>query len=227
MSKVTTTLGWTLLVTLGTACQLGDQFQDFSSNGSEYAPLENLRLKAEGIVYAGSEGVSILDETGAASKYLVVANVEVQTACLEGVGAYYERAPANFEIYVIEDRDRYFHNKIVQMIYDVWSKNERFSGKYFFDFTVEHSNYVLAVIPDAVNIRHYYFAWINNRIIKVVFAGFKHRAQSGWGMMDSFTSENLRLQATGSAFKVYDGFPRDKQQIRNFLALHQRGFFQR
>ena len=109
-------------------------------------------------------------------------------------------SPANFEIYVIEDRDRYFHNKIVQMIYEVWSRNALFSGKYFFDFTMEHSDYVLAVIPDAVNIRHYYFAWINNRVIKVVFAGFKHRVQSGWGMMDSFTSENLRLQATGSAF---------------------------
>jgi hypothetical protein len=90
---------------------------------------------------------------------------------------------------------------------------------------MQNGNYVLAVIPESVNIAHYYFAWINNRVIKVVFTGFKNREKSGWGMMDSFTSENLRLQVAGSEFEVY-GSPRH-QQVKSFLALHQKGFFQR
>jgi hypothetical protein len=150
--------------------------------------------------------------------------VKVQTLSAIGAGKelqVYELKPANFEIFVIEDKDKTIHNAFVQTMYDIWSKKQLYSGEYFFDFNTKDNEYALTAMPDLVNVKEFYYIWVNGRVIKVVFKGFQEES-GGWGVMDSFTSNNLRIKIANTEFKAYQ-FPLGFR--KSFLKLYKAGFF--
>jgi hypothetical protein len=107
-------------------------------------------------------------------------------------------------------------------MYDLWSRKELFSGEYFFDFSVKNNNYVLSVMPDLVNVKSFYFIWVNGRAVKVAFKGFRDKEKGGWGVMDGFTTDNLRIRVADAEFRAYQ-YP--LRPHKKFLDLYKRGFF--
>jgi hypothetical protein len=213
-----------LLVVQAVAERSRSEFRDFSQKGADYKPLENLRFTADNITYSGTEQINILGKPYLASKFSLAVKVKVQTLCAIGEVSIqrYEQVPADFEIFVADDKDRSIHDTYIREMYDLWNKKELFSGEYFFDFSIKGNNYVLTSMPDLVNVKSYYFIWANERAIKIVFKGFRDKAKGGWGMMDSFTSDNLRIQIADAEFKAYQ-YPLRPQ--KRFLELYKQGFF--
>ena len=213
-----------LLVILGLAQKSRTEFRDFSHKSPEYAPLENLRLTADDITYLGVEPIIILGKSYAASKYLLTVNITVQTLCAIGpknIQAY-EQVPAIFEVYIAEDKDRYIHDAYLKMIFDLWEKKESFSGENFFNFEIKGNNYIFSWMPDLVNVKSFYHIWVNERVVKVAFKNYKDKGKGGWGVMDSFTSDNLIIKVAETEFQAYK-FPLKVQ--RKFLELYKKGFF--
>jgi hypothetical protein len=213
-----------LLLSLALQSAAGEsriEFRDFSQKGAEYKSLENLRFADADVTYSGDESINILGEQYSASKYSMSATVRVQTVCAIGTvnTEVYQRVTASFEIFVVEDKDKSIHDAFVKTIYDLWSRKELYSGESFFDFSAKGSHYVLTSMPDLVN---FYFFWVNGRMVKIVFKGFREKQQQGWGVMDSFTADNLRIRVADAEFKAYQ-FPLSPQ--KKFLKLYREGFF--
>jgi hypothetical protein len=200
------------------------EFQDFSQKGADYKPLENLRFAKADVTYSGNEQIDILGKQYSASKYLISATVKVQTLCAIGTinTEIYQHVPASFEIFVIEDKDKNIHDAFVQTIYDLWSRKKLYSGESFFNFSTKGKHYVLTSMPGSVNIKGFYFFWVNGRAVKIVFKGFQEKRQGGWGVMDGFTDDNLRIKVADAEFKAYQ-FPLSPQ--KKFLKLYREGFF--
>ena len=203
-----------------------ENFRDFSHKGSDYASLENLRFAAADIQYSGSEMVDILGKPYSASRYALKATVTVQT--LSALGAttemsVYEKRPADFDIFVVEDGARSIHDAFVTQMYATWKNKKLFSGDYFFDFRIKKEDrYVLTAMPDLINVKSYYFIWVNGRAVKIVFKGFESDVQDGWGVMDSYTSEAFRISVDGSEFEAYK-YPLRAQ--KRFVKLYEDEFF--
>lgn len=213
-----------LLALQSAAGKSRNEFRDFSQKGADYQPLENLRLDAADVTYFGIEQISILGKLYTASKFSVSATVQVQTFCAIGTvnTEVYERVPANFEIFVVEDKDRSIHDTLVRTMYDLWSRKEWYLGESFFYFSMKDNHYVLTSMPGSVNVGGFYFFWVNGRAVKVTFKGFQNKEQGGWGVMDSFTSDNLRIRVANTEFKAYQP-PFGPQ--KSFLKLYRDGFF--
>jgi hypothetical protein len=199
-------------------------FRDFSYKGPEYAALGNLRLRADDIRYSDSETIDILGKPYSASKYVLMAEVTVET--FEAIGAthisVHEKRPANFEIFVVDDRDRGIHDTFVREMYPLWKKNQLFSGQYLFDFHVKQDHYVLTALPDLVNVKSFYFIWVNGRAIEIRFKSFENNLEGAWGTMDSFTSDCLRIAIDNTEFRAYQ-YPFRPQ--KKFVDLFEKGFF--
>ena len=78
----------------------------------------------------------------------------------------------------------------------------------------------LPVVSDPTG--NQYFIWVNERLIKIAFKGFVNKEQVGWGVVDGFTSDNLRIWLAGAEFKAYK-FPLKVE--KKFLELYKKGFF--
>ena len=172
--------------------------------------------------YSGSEQINVLGQPYLASKYSLTATVKVQTLCAIGTinTEVYERVSANFEIFITEDIDRFVHNAFTRTMFDIWGKNELYSGEYFYDFSIKGSDYLLTAMPNLANVKDFYFLWVNGRVVKIVFKGFQNG--EGWGVMDSFTSDKLRIRLSDSEFKAYQ-FPLSAK--KRFVKLYKSGFF--
>jgi hypothetical protein len=201
-----------------------EKFRDFSHKGSEYASLENLRFAADDIQYSGSEMVDILGKPYSASRYALKVTVTAQTLCAVGATniSVYEKRPADFDIFVVDDRDRSIHHGLVREMYATWKKKKLFSGDYFFDFHSKRNSYVLTAMPDLINVKSFYFIWVNGRAVRILFKGFENNAKGGWGAMDSFTSEAFRISVDDSEFAAYQ-YPLRAQ--KRFVKLYEEGFF--
>jgi hypothetical protein len=200
------------------------KFRDISHKGSEYASLENLRFAADDIQYSGSEMVDILGKPYSASRYALKVTVTVQTLCAVGATemSVYEKLPANFDIFVVEDEARSIHDAFVARMYATWKKQELVSEDYYFDFRIKEARYVLTAMPGLINVKSFYFIWVNGRAVKIVFKGFESNAKDGWGVMDSFTREAFRISVDGSEFDAYQ-YPHRAQ--KRFIKLYEEGFF--
>jgi hypothetical protein len=200
------------------------EFRDFSSKGPEYRALENLRLAAPDVAYAGIEETGVFGKLYKASKYSLVPLVEVQTLCAIGAvnTAVYERVAANFEIHIIEDDDRSIHDEIVRKMYEIWNRKEIYSGEYYYWFNAKNGEYALTALPNLVNVKGLYFIWVNKRLIKITFKGFENKEQGGWGVIDGFTYDNLRIRLAGAEFKAYK-YPLKVE--KKFIELYKKGFF--
>jgi len=200
------------------------EFRDFSQKGPDYRPLENVRLAADDVTYAGSEQIEILGKSYLAIKYSMVAKIRVQTLCAIGTvnTEVYETFPANFDILVVDDKSRILHDSYVHSMYALWSRKELYSGEWYFDFGIKDDRYVIAAMPDLVDKKGFYFIWVNGRVIKFVFNGFRDKDAGGWGVMDSFTSDNLRIRIGDAEFRAYQ-YPLSAR--KKFLKLYRAGFF--
>jgi hypothetical protein len=87
------------------------RFRDFSRKDSDYAPLKNLRFASNDITYSGPENVEIFGRSYPARRYSLTVTVTVETGEVLGPTstAFYQKRPANFEIFVAEDRDLGIH----------------------------------------------------------------------------------------------------------------------
>lgn len=199
-------------------------FRDFSHKGPEYASLDNLRFAAADIQYSGSETVDIFGKPYSASRYTLRVAVTVQTFCAVGAtnASIYKKRSADFDIFVVDDTDWAIHDAFVTQMYAAWKKKKLFSGDYFFDFHSKRNGYVLTAMPDLINVKSFYFIWLNGRAVKILFKGFQNHAEGGWGVMDSFTSEAFRISVDDSEFGAYQ-YPLRVQ--RNFVKLYEDGFF--
>jgi len=200
------------------------EFRNFSSKGPDYKALENLRLAAPDIAYAGIVETDVFGKLYKASKYSLIPLVEVQTLCAIGAvnTEVYERVPANFEIHVVEDEDRGIHDEMARKMYEVWNRKEIYSGEYYYWFNAKDAEYAMTALPDRAEVNGLYFIWVNKRLIKITFKGFVKREQGGWGVMYGFTSDNLRIWLAGAEFKAYK-FPLKVE--KKFLELYKKGFF--
>ncbi|HEX8844841.1 MAG TPA: hypothetical protein VF791_09375 [Pyrinomonadaceae bacterium] len=201
-----------------------DELQDFSQKGAVFKSLEDLRLSASAISYSGTEQISFMGKSYPASNFSLTTKVQVQTLCAIGTVSteVYERVPADFEISVVEDRDKSIHDAFVRAIYGLWSSKELYSGEHFFDFGMKGNQYFLTSMPGSVNLEGFYYVWVNGRLVKIVFKGFQNKGQGGWGVMDGFTADNLRIRISDAEFRAYQ-FPLRHQ--KRFLKLYQAGFF--
>jgi len=184
-------------------------------------------LAAPDIAYAGSVETDVFGKLYRASKYSLVPLVEVQTLCAIGAvnTEVYERVPANFEIHVVEDKDRGIHDEMARKMYDIWNRKEIYSGEYYYWFNAKDAEYSLTALHRSENLsglNSQYFIWVNERLIKIAFKGFVNKEQGGWGVVDSFTSDNLRIWLAGAEFKAYK-FPLKVE--KKFLELYKKGFF--
>src|SRR5262245_2552814 len=134
------------------------EFRNFSSKGPEYKALENLRLAAPDIKYAGIEEADVFGKLYRASKYSLVPLVEVQTLCAIGAvnTEVYERVAANFEMHIVEDEDRSIHNEMARKMYDIWNRKEIYLGEYYYWFNAKDGAYTLTAFPDSVNVKGLY-----------------------------------------------------------------------
>jgi hypothetical protein len=225
MRLLTTTLLLSLLFVNFALGKQAEKFSDFSHKGSDYASLENLRFAAADIQCSGSELVDILGKPYSASRFTLKVTVTVQTLSALGADSelsVYEKRPANFDVFVVDDRDRSIHHGLVTEMYATWKKKKLFSRDYFFDFRMTKNRYVLTAMPDSINVKSFYFIWVNGRAIKVVFKGFEDNAKGGWGVMDSFASEAFRISVDGYEFQAYQ-YP--LQVRKRFVKLYEDGFF--
>jgi hypothetical protein len=224
MGLLRVALSIVLLTASGAAMGPRLEFRNFSSKGPEYKALENLRLAAPDIAYAGIEETDVFGKLYRASKYSLVPFVEVQTLCAIGAvnTEVYERVAANFEIHIVEDEDRSIHNEMARKMYDIWNRKEIYSGEYYYWFNAKDGAYALTALPDSVNVKGLYFIWIKNRLIKITFKGFVNKEQGGWGVVDGFTADNLRIWLAGAEFKAYK-FPLKVE--KKYLELYKKGFF--
>jgi hypothetical protein len=201
-----------------------ERFRDFSGKGPKYSSLENLRFAASDVDYSGSGTVDIFGRSYSASTYSLTVRVTVETA--EALGPtstqVYEKRPANFEVFVVEDKDRSIHDAMVRSMYVLWKRHQLFSDEYFYDFHIGNNAYALTALPDLVNVKSFYFVWVNGRAVKVVFKGFEHNWNGGWGVMDSFTSDCFRISIDNTEFRAYE-FPLQPQ--KRFTKLYESGFF--
>lgn len=204
-------------VLLALTCANGQaklSFQDFSD---KFPNLAGLRLATSDVVDLGKDSIDIFGKTYAASKYSFSTTITVQTVST----GIYEKVPAKFEIFVAEDESNAVRDKVIESMYGIWSRKELYSGEYFFDFISKDSNYSLTVMPDLVNVKGYYYIWLDGRLVKILFAGFQ-KVSGGWGVMDSFTADNLRIDLGRSTFKAYN-FPLGVR--KSFLKLYKAGYF--
>jgi hypothetical protein len=201
-----------------------ERFRDFSQLSPDYSPLESFRFSANDVKFLGPSAVDIFDRSYSALTYSVATTVTVETS--DAIGATYtstyEKRPASFEVSVVEDRDRSIHDTFVKEMYSLWSKEQLFSGQYFFDFHVKNRDYVLTALPDMANGRSFYFVWVNGRAALIRFKGFERSSDGGWGAIYSFTSDCFRISIDNSEVKAYQ-FPLRPQT--RFVELYNKGFF--
>lgn len=212
------------LLTAVSAQSKAQNFKDFSQKGSDYKALENLRFYAADIVYLGDDQIKMFEKQYLAKKYTVTIDIKVQTQSVLDSNlndrAIYERIPAIFEVSVAEDENRNAHNTLVRAIHENWKKGEIYSGEFFFDFNASGEQYSLTAFPDLVNVKSFYFVWVNGRVIKVAFKEFLNSKASGWGKMDRFTSDVFRIHLNNSDVQAYQ-FP--LQVRKQFFEMYQRG----
>jgi hypothetical protein len=200
------------------------QFTDFSHKDSDYAYLENLLFASNDIEFLGLESIDILGSPYPARKYSLTVPVSVETAEFLGptTTALYQKRPAKFEIFVVEDRDRGIHDELLKEMYTTWKKKKVISDDYYFDFHMTNQHYVITAVPDSVEVKSFYFVWVNGRTVKIVFKGFENGAKGGWGVMGSFTSNCLRISVDNIQFRAYQ-YPFRVEN--NFIKLYEKGFF--
>jgi len=117
----------------------------------------------------------------------------------------YEKRRADFEILLVDDKDRVIHDALVEDIYATWRRKEPYSGNSFFDCQTKNSRYVLTAMPDLVNMKLFYFTSVNENAVKIVFKDFENKPNGGgWGVMDSFTSECFRVVVDNTEFRAYE-----------------------
>jgi hypothetical protein len=184
-------------------------------------------LAAPDVAYAGIEETDVFGKMYRASKYSLAPLVEVQTLCAIGAvnTEVYERVAANFEIHIVEDEDRGIQDEMARKIYDIWNRKEIYSGEYYYWFNTKDAEYALTALQRLENVNGLnglYFIWVNERLIKITFKGFVNKERSGWGVVDGFTSDNLRIWLAGAEFKAYK-FPLKVE--KKFLELYKKGFF--
>jgi hypothetical protein len=216
-----------LLLVFGTqldAKVLPTAFHDFSKKGQEYKSLENLRFAAEDVTYSGTSILEAFGKTYPASKYTLRVNINVQTLCVIGSvnRETYEQVPAEFEILIADDSERTIHDAALKSLYDTWSRNQLFSGEYFFSLSTRKGSrdYVVAWLPDAADAKGFYFLWVNGRAAKITFRGFKE--QKGWGAIDAFNADILRVIVEKTEIKSYQYPLRVQKRV---LKLYKEGFF--
>lgn len=136
-------------------------FRDFSRKDSDYASLKNLLFASSDIEFSGSENIDILGRSYPARKYRLTVTVTVGTAEFLGPTstAFYQKRPANFEILIVEDRDRGIHDELIKETYTTWKEKKLISDDYFFDFHMKNHQYALTAVPDLVNVKSFYFVW--------------------------------------------------------------------
>ncbi|MCM3874616.1 MAG: hypothetical protein ND895_28310 [Pyrinomonadaceae bacterium] len=178
----------------------------------------------EDVSYSGLESIEILDKSYSSVKYEVYAEVEVQTFCAIGTTTteVYETVPTKWHIFVVNDPGRTVHDSLVQSMYDLWNRKELFSGQWFYFFGMDKSNYLLTAMPGSVNVKGFYFVWVNGRVMKFQFAGFDKKDQGGFGQVDSFTKNNLRIKLGDAEVEAYR-FPLTAE--KHFLRLYRKGYF--
>lgn len=200
-------------------------FRDFSDKGENFRLLKDLKMHADEVTNDGTETFELFGVQCFATKYTVSANLRVQTMSALGAGevSSYKVVPATFEILISDDSTKIVHDRLVKEVYSNWSKNEIFSGTYYFDFQINEGDYLITLVPDLVNSKGYYFVWFKGKIVKIAFNGFSNKQLGGWGVMDSFNEENARILLSG---KELIAFRQPFGTRKEFLKLYSNDFFQ-
>jgi hypothetical protein len=216
----------TLCLSTGAFAKHHIEFRDFSAKGPDYKPLEDLRLAVDDITYTGTEPIEVLGKSYTASAYTLDLPLRVQTECAMGPvdSQTYDSFPARFQVLVIDDKDRKIHDAYIRQMYDFSSKNESRSGTDYFDFNVKRDQYILSSIPEAVEVKQFFFFWVNERLVKVIFEGFRDPDKGGFGIMNSFSSNHFRVRIKEAEFQALQN---EATSAKKFLALYKSGFFNR
>lgn len=206
--------------------QARGEFHDFSAKGGDYKALKDLKFKADDVSFLGFEETEFFGKSYRASKFSVntLISIQILSAIRADGGeiSQYKSALANFEIYIAQDDGRAVHDGIVKDMFELWSRKELYSGKWFYDFSSNGSDYILTCTPDLVNVKLFYLLWVKNRLIKVSFKRFQSSDDDGWGIMDSFTRENFRIHLNDKDYPAYSYPLRPK---KDFIKLFLTGFF--
>jgi len=184
---------------------------------------EDIQIINGSVKYSGTTQIEIFGQKHVGSVFSIAANVKAETE--EGFPnlEVYEIVPAEFEIIVVEDKSKTIHDALIERIYDTWSKNKLYSvDLYYYYFSIKSGQYVLTAVPAAVaEIRAgNYFFWVNGRVFKVVFKSFK--GKGGFGVVDSFASDNLRIRIANVEVKAYQV---PYRTMKDFVKLYNEGFF--
>lgn len=200
-------------------------FYDFSQKGADYLPLEDLRFRADHVIYRGKGQIAILGKQYETHDYTVEATVKVQTMCAMGAGysATYQWAPAFFDVQVVDDKDRSIHDAFTLAMYRMQHRKEFISDESSYLFTRRQNAYSITALhlsSDADNIS--YDIWLNGRVARVAFRAYKDSQFGGMGVLDSFNTDHLRMQLADTQVPVWD---HSLQVDRTFLRLYEQGFF--
>jgi hypothetical protein len=210
-----------LLVAATVSAKPRTEYRDFSQKGPEYRALEHLRFAATDATYQGTETITVAGVSYSASKYSVRIIVNIETMCGITVQAY-ERVAAIFDILVADDKNNTVRDYYLRAMNDAWGRKEYCSNENCFDFHVKENFYAISATPQLHNIKGYYFVWVNSRIVKIVFKGFEDPTKGGFGIMDAFTRDNLRMKLGDAELLAYE-YGRSPQ--KRFLKLYRDGFF--
>ena len=207
-----------LFITLATTAFAG--FKDFSKQGDEYRILENLRIDAKSVEFAGTSRFSILGKEYPASKFNVSASVFVQTVCCDRPDDAWGNVIANFEILVGRDDSNEIHDAFLKNIYDFWSTNPT-DGRYVsqYNLTLKNDNYLMFMAPSTHDSNEqYHIVWIDGKYMKIIFKSF--RDKDGAGVIDSFWQKNIKFYVGKNRIKpafMVNSFPDE------FLKLYKAG----
>ena len=195
-------------------------FKDYSVRGGEYRLLENLRLKAKSVEFAGTSNIRILGKDYPASKFKVAASVFVQTICCDRRDDAWGDVVADFDILVGRDESNEAHDAFLKEIYHFWSSNPT-DGRTIsqYNLTLKIDKYMMFMAPS----RHdpneqYHLVWIDGKYMKIIFNSFQDR--DGFGVVDSFWQKNIKFYLGGHRIKpefMVNSFPSE------FLEMYREG----
>lgn len=195
-------------------------FKDYSVRGGEYRLLENLRLKAKSVEFAGADSITILGKEYPASKFKVSASMFVQTVCCDRPDDAWGDVVANFDILVGRDESNEVHDAFLKEIYKFWSSHPT-DGRYVsqYNLTLKKDKYMMFMAPSSHDPNEqYHLIWIDGKYMKIIFRSFRDR--DGAGVIDSFWQKNVKFYVGGDRIKpefMVNSFPSE------FLEMYKAG----
>ena len=124
---------FTVILTSGIAVPCRAGYKDWSRKGPEFRILEPLLLNARDVKYIGPVLLDLYAVRVEASKFEVIADIEVQTVeSPVSTGSTWGRATAKYELIVGNDVAFGIHNKMLEEIRAYWLSKNFLPRKAFF-----------------------------------------------------------------------------------------------